>query len=267
MEQKPLNQEIDLLQLFAKVIRTLKRNWIVVILSPLIGAFLGVLLFIRTNKNIESPDQIKSKMMISTDLISERESIFLCDDLSASKHLPGITKEQQSKIITITCETARESTNKDRYASTITITATLSDSTLFPIIQKSVVDYFSQSEPVVRCMAERNELYLRLIEELERESKVVKTLNHPYTSFLDAMYPYRLFEKKVNYELYLKNEMSIHVVKGFGTFVKFKETSIAGHSIFFYAFTGLTLGIIALVFILFIRFFIQYYKHFELTHP
>jgi hypothetical protein len=264
MEQRPNHQEVDILKLMAKTFRLLKRNIILVIVCPGLGLLAGFLYTKLSTQPQLINNVAQSSVMISTDLLTESEANYLCSDLVSADSLPGISRQQKESIVGLSYEVKKEQL-RDRPQVFIKITATITHHYILPILQNSLLTYFSDSEPVIRQRKVKEKLYRTMINKLDEEiagleemqkkgkEKFLSISSNPFTQTAD------LYERKVNYENSLETS-AVYIVKGFG-----RETTVATTSNpkFTYVILGFLLGCTALGVILFVRFFSAYYKKFE----
>jgi hypothetical protein len=263
MEQRPLNQEIDLLKLLAKTYRIIKKNIVLVIVCPALGLLLGFLYVKFSSQPKLSNNVGQSSLMIATDLLSENEANFLCNYLISSDSLPGITTNQKESVVSLAYEVKKEQV-RDRVLVFIKLSATVTQQAILQTLQDGVVKYFTLSEPVTRQRSLKEKLYKSMIKKLDDEimgleemkakkEKMSTILVDPYSQSAD------LYERKLNYQNALASS-PIYVVKGFGPVVPIITTSSPK---LLYIMLGLVSGFIVLMIILFVRFFSAYYKQFE----
>src|SRR3954466_14259614 len=110
------NQEIDLLELLAKLYKAVLKNWITAIILPLAGAIAAISI------NSSSENSIQSSMLIATDLLTKEEFEFLFQELDKTDSFPGLTFEQMTRINNLNFSvvdekiSANQSTYKSIYA-------------------------------------------------------------------------------------------------------------------------------------------------------
>jgi hypothetical protein len=263
MEQRPTNQEIDLLKLLAKTFSVIKRNIVLVIVCPGLGLLLGFL-YVKFSTQPKLSNHVgQSSLMIATDLLSENEANFLCNYLVSADSLPGLTKNQKESVVNLAYEVKKEQV-RERILVFVKLTATVTQHAILGNLQDSVVKYFALSEPVVRQRSLKEKLYKSMIKKLDDElmgleemkakkEKMSTILIDPYSQSAD------LYERKLNYQNALASS-PIYVVKGFGPAAP--VTTASSPKILYIVF-GFVSGVIILVMILFIKFFSAYYKQFE----
>jgi hypothetical protein len=264
MEQRPANQEIDLLKLLAKTYNIIKKNIILVIVCPGLGLLLGFLYVQFSTQPKLSNNVSEASLMIATDLLAENEANFLCNYLTSSDSLPGFNKEQKESVVSLSYEVKKEQV-RDRILVFIKLSATVTQHSVLSALQNALVTYFSQSEPVIRQRSLKEKLYKSMITKLDEEiagleemkltkkEKVATILSNPYSQSAD------LYERKLNYQHALASS-HVYVVKGFGPAVPVKVSASPKLP---YIILGFLSGIVILIIILFLRFFRNYYKQFE----
>ena len=93
MTKKMNSDEIDLMELLARVYRAFKRNLLLVIILPVSGVIFTLSLAYN------SGDKFSSSMMITTDLLSANEARFIFDELEKADSVPGLSSEEKKKLL------------------------------------------------------------------------------------------------------------------------------------------------------------------------
>jgi hypothetical protein len=266
MEQRPSNQEIDLLKLLAKTYNIVKRNIILVIVCPGLGLLLGLLFVQFSNRAVPSSAPVaQASLMISSDLLSESEANFLCNYLVSSDSLPGLSKKQRESLTDLSYEVRKEQA-RDRLLVFIKISATIKDPQVLNPLQKGILTYFNDSEPVARQRYLKEKLYKAMIEKLDKEiaglEEIKKGINLKTPNIIFDAYSQsvNLYERRINYQNALESN-NVSIVKGFNFTLTTPETS--AKSKLPYLLLGFLSGIVLLAIILFLKFFSAYYKEFE----
>lgn len=263
MEQKTFNGEINLLELLAKFYLVLKNNKLLTILLPVLGLLTGV---VASNFTKEV---VKSSMMVETDLISEDESKFLMEQLNKADSIQGLSKEQERKIGGIEYEVKKGERIEDSVPVYIKISTVTGDKAILPVLQKALVNYLNQTEPIERNRTDREHFYHEMITRIDEElagltgvkkeinDKTKATFLEPADLFASSV---ELYDKRTKYEIALESIKSVHVVKNFGSLVKNAKWSKT-----LYALVGFVAGIFTLFAVLFLRFFHHYSAQIEKT--
>jgi hypothetical protein len=257
MEKRGTN-EIDLLELIAKSFNVLRENLILTILFPLVG--LGIALALSSRNKVT----IQSEMLIETKLLREQECEFLFKQVGKSGGIPGITPEVEPHLVSLGYEvTGSETSTPLEKTVYLKINATVSDKAVFPSLEKIIINFINESEPVVRNRKEKEKFYSSMISKIDAEIQAMETLqsrvaNAPVT-YLDPSELYeagvKIFKERMECESKLEDIKTIHVIKGFDTLTYNSQLSdsVVG-------FIGFVIGFMVLAIILFIKFFVQYYR-------
>jgi hypothetical protein len=266
MEQRPSNQEIDLLKLLAKTYSIVRKNIVLVIVCPALGLLLSLLYVQSSDKPpVSSSHVTQANFLISSDLLSENEANFLCNDLVSSDSFPGFSKEQKSGITNLTYEVKKEQA-RDRVLIFIKLSATVQNAQLSELLQKAIAIYFNESEPVSKHRFLKEKLYKAMIEKIDlemeglEEIKKGKNIKHPTISYDPYSQSVNLYERKINFQNALETN-AISVLKKFSNSQTSSETQRKSKSL--YLVLGFLGGIVIAVIILFLKFFSAYYRQFE----
>lgn len=262
MERTHSAQEINFLEMLARLYGMLKRNWLLAIILPTLGIVIGYGRYSLTK------NRLKSNMMISTRLITEDESNFLFDELGKGDSILGLTKDQVSQIKFSVKEGKKNDSELDKLNNAppvyFKITATIQDTSTLPVIQKAVINYLNNTAPIKRHREQRRKLYTLMVSKIDQElaalGEVEKEVNNQTkATFLDPSTLFGrsvdLYRERLNYELGLKDIESVQVVKGFG--------SPSRPSKIMHMLIGLLAGIVLLAMAIFVRYFRSYYDQFE----
>ena len=153
------NDEIDLLELFAKFVLLIKRNTIIIILAFFIGGILGFVHFQFSRKVYESKMILLSDILTSSyseritesldRLISENNIKILSERLKSSE-------EDARKIVKIQIESVKQNKAKDEKENEIFIvTVRVVDKSILPTLQENIVSYLRNNEFVKIRVAQR----------------------------------------------------------------------------------------------------------------
>jgi uncharacterized protein involved in exopolysaccharide biosynthesis len=263
--------EIDLLDLLAKTIIAIKKNLALIIVAFVVGTSIGFIFYQFVPKVYES------KMLISSDILTESYSKVLIDNLeklikednanSLAREL-GITPHQASQIAEIEIKSALERPGETPENSKIylTVQVRLKDNSLWPQIQNGIVDYFQYNE-FVKIRVEQRKKYLnQIIEKIDLElvdlgrlkNKIAEdgfaqsdkqslVLFDPTTVNSKIL---ELNKEKINLQNSLETVNSIQVIEGFTVFIKPAypqlSLSLVGGSMFGFLCVGLFIGIKAI---------------------
>lgn len=258
--------EIYLLDLLAGFFRALKRNRLLSIMLPTAGLVAGLVMAYL------APVTYNSKLIVQTSLLSENECRFLVGALNRAKPLPGLSADESQavnnfEVIVVKDPVQPEAKDelklieKNLY---MEITAHSSQPDVFLKLGESVVTFINSSPLVVRARDRRNRFYNEMIGRIEQEiggmDEIKQQINSKSQQSLvdpSALYSRTvdLYREKTQYEMRREQIKTVHLIQGFTAVAKNSNPTpvIAGAA-------GLVAGFLALCAVLFLRFFVGYYK-------
>lgn len=235
------SDEIDLSFLLARAIQVVKNNAIFVIAAFIIGNLIGVAYYQTT------PQTFESKMLISSDILTESYSKSLIDNLdklirennveSLSQKL-GLSKTQASMLGSVEIKSAIEKPEGTPEANRIylNVEAKSRDNSIWPQLQAGLVNYLQNNEYVKIRVAHRINYNKQIIdvinveladleklkegfmkEGFSKSSKGNVVLLDPTTINTKIL---ELSKEKVNLLNAMETINSIQVVEGFTVFSK-----------------------------------------------
>lgn len=254
MTKKMNSDEIDLMELLARVYRAFKRNLLLVIILPVSGVIFTLSLAYN------SGDKFSSSMMITTDLLSANEARFIFDELEKADSVPGLSSEEKKKLLGLNFDVDQgEQIDKTKQVY-LKITAIVTDPAIFPSLEKTVVRYINSVDPVVRNRQNQELYYKQMITKIDGEITAmdqVKQKTEAMASYVDPSELYaktvELFKMRTESEIKLKSISTVQVSKGFGSLIK-----DARMSKLVVAVAGLLLGFFIAALLLFVKFFNDY---------
>lgn len=254
MTKKIHSDEIDLMELLARVYRAIKRNLLLFTVLPVVGVIFTLSLAYN------SSDKFSSSMMITTDLLSENEAKFIFDELEKADSIPGLSGEEKKKLLGLSFEVAQSEQSDKSKRVYLKVTAIVTDPTIFPALEKTVVLYINSVDPVVQNRKDQELFYKQMIAKIDNEIAAmdqVKQKTDAMASYVDPSGLYaktvELFKIRTESEIKLQNIHTVHVAKGFGSLIK-----DARMSKLLVAIVGLMLGFVIATLLLFIKFFNDY---------
>jgi hypothetical protein len=270
MESKTSNQEVDLLEVLAKFYSYLRENILLTILFPLAGAIIGFSVFATT------ADKVESSMMVVTNLLTHPECDFLLSELEKADTLQGVSPEQRAGLVFISHEIipdpdfkgVKDPQNAPNVHIKITIQVLRHE--LLSVFEQSIITYLEASRPAIRKKYEFNKFYTEMIAGIDRELASLQQLKvqsdpkslansfHPSDLYVQTV---NLTEKRVSYELRLKNSNIFQLVQGFDALSRSTKLSVIA-----YILVGLGMGIAVLLPVLFMNYFWRYYKGYRQSH-
>lgn len=270
--EKSQSDEIDLLELAASFFASLKRNIWITVLFPLSGILLALIFSWQSN------DLLESSILVETSLLTEKECKFLFDQLDKAGVVPRLTAEQDRKVVSFKFEVSKNDgpiiNGKNAFLSNksvfLQVSVKVSDVSVFPALEKALVEFINESGFVTRHRSERQKFYSDMIKRIDQEIALMDEVKSQVNSSTQAtslnpsdLYAntIRLYEDKIEYEIKLKEIEVVHLVKGFDSLtVDAKMIKLVVASI------GFVIGFIILCIVLFLKFFVRYYRLYETTH-
>lgn len=254
MTKKIHSDEIDLMELLARVYRAIKRNLLLFTVLPVTGVIFTLSLAYN------SSDKFSSSMMITTDLLSENEAKFIFDELEKADSIPGLSSEEKRKMLGLNFEVEQGEQNDRSKRVYLKVTAIVKDPAVFPSLEKTVVRYINSVDPVVRSRKDQELFYKQMIAKIDNEIAAmdqIKQKTDAMASYVDPSELYaktvELFRIRTESEIKLQNINTVHVAKGFGSLIKDARLSKL-----LVAIVGLGLGFVIAILLMFIKFFNDY---------
>lgn len=270
MELKTSNQEVDFLEVLARFYHVIRKNMLLAIILPLGCAVTTILVFSSSEMKVES------SMMVVTNLLTRPECNFLLTELEKADSFMGVSPEQRAGLLVLSHEIVSESELKGTKEPIgpnvhVQINIQVTNHELLRVFENSIMTYLESSRPALRKKYEFHEYYTTMIAEIDRELASLKQLKgetdpkvlansfNPSDLYMAVV---NLSEKKVSYELHLKNNNVFQLVQGFDTLSRssrFSKTLAAA--------MGFCVGFGILMVILFIRHFSGYYRQYRQSLP
>lgn len=246
------SEEINLLELFARLFITIKKNILLVIGLPIVCAALLISYSLLSSSK-------RSVMLISTTLLTENECKYLFKELSKDSRLPTLSQADQQKVLglSMTVDSETESDNFNRKKQYITVTAEVTDTSALPMVEKAVVDWLNGTASAQRNRKQYEKYYTDMIKKIDAEiaglDDVKKAVNpQAQANYLNPSDLYAnsvlLFKDRTTYEILLEDTKSVNVARGFTTYTKSKMSPVIAGSI------GIVIGIILAFIGIFLKF-------------
>ncbi len=166
--------EIDLFELLAKAVIIIKNNIVFMVASFLLGSALGLAYYQF------SPNIFESKMLISSDILTESYSKSLIDNLDklikennvhALSEKLSLPPERASKIAGIEIKSAMEkpggTPEKERIY--LSVEAKTMDNSIWPQLQRGIIDYLQGNEFVKIRVEQKRKFNNKIIEKIDLE--------------------------------------------------------------------------------------------------
>ncbi|WP_333820777.1 hypothetical protein [Ohtaekwangia sp.] len=258
MTQKTSSDEIDLMELLAKGYRAIKQNLLLFTVLPIIGVIVALWL------GYNSSDKFSSSMMITTDLLSATEARFIFDELGKADSLPGLSREEAHKLLVLNFEVQQDNIESRDALRNIYVKATaiVTDPSIFPALEKTIVNYINTVGPVVKTRNSRELFYKEMIKKIDGEIASMdqikkQTDSRAMASYIDPSDMFsktvELFKERTDNEIRLHDIETVHITKGFGTLMKDAKLPkiLVGLA-------GFGVGMLLAIVLMFIKFFNDY---------
>jgi hypothetical protein len=168
------SDEIDLLELLAKIVITIRSNILSIIAAFVIGSALGLCYYQFVPKSYES------SMLISSGILTESYSKTLVADinklinernLSAISAKLGISKEEALTLGKLEIKSAIEKSDgiKEEEKNYLTIIGQSSDNSIWPSLQTGLINFFESNDFVKIRVDQRKKYYTQIIEKIDKE--------------------------------------------------------------------------------------------------
>jgi accessory gene regulator protein AgrB len=241
-QKQPLNSdEIDLLELLARIVISIKSNFKLIVGAFIIGSLLGLAYYQFVPKSYES------RMLISSEILTESYSKTIAEDLnklirernieSLSSKLK-ITPKEALALGKLEVKNAIEKADgrKEEEKNYLTISCQTSNNSIWPSLQNGLINFLENNDYVKIRVEQKKKYFTQVIEKIDKElvdlnelksriangqitqsSKDNLILFDPTTvntKILD------LNKEKINLQNQLEIVNSIQVVEGFTVFEK-----------------------------------------------
>ncbi|RAV99742.1 hypothetical protein [Pseudochryseolinea flava] len=263
MEKTSSQQEIDILEVLAKIIDAIRANLALAIILPLMCAIAGYLLAKK-----EAP-KVQSEMMITTNVLSEEQSVFLLEQYQAANPFPNISTEHQAKFVNLSHVVVRPYRSSDDRSVNLKLSLRLTDESAFPIFQQSILNFLENSEIAISQKRSIKNFETKMIEGIEKEltaidDALVEMRASGNTTRSNAIDPAALYVERINLlERKLRLEPSSPSQYLFSVVEGFKVKTLQNISLTGYTIGGLAAGFTLLIIVIFIRSFITFYKNYK----
>jgi uncharacterized protein involved in exopolysaccharide biosynthesis len=232
------SDEIDLIELLAKVTLGIKNNFRSLVLAFVIGSLLGLAFYQFVPKVYES------NMIIQSDILTESygERIAESMDLLIREQnfeilgsRMGISLEKAASINKIKIESVKTNTT-EKENNTFIITVRTTDNTLLPDLQNGLINYLRNNEFVKVRVRQRQDYYKAMIEKVGQEISSLDSLkkrlftgkpiysNSAEMMLVDPTTIYseiiKLSKEQIEYKNGLELVNSIQLVEGFTIYKK-----------------------------------------------
>ncbi len=172
--QSTNHDEIDLMELLARIVIGVKSNFRFLLIAFLMGSTLGVIYYQF------SPKSFESKMLISSDILTESYSKTMTGDLvklikeknvtSLSSKL-GLSESQAASLSDIEIKSAIEKSDniKEQEKTYLTIVCRSNDNTIWPALQNGLINFFETNNFVKIKVNQRTKYFTQIIEKIDKE--------------------------------------------------------------------------------------------------
>lgn len=235
MEQARNKDEVDLMEVFLKILSALRANFWLIVLSFLVGTALGLGYYYSSNKVYES------KMVVSSAILTSSFSEALVDKIN--RHRREQNSDAIKKLLNCDVETAKnivfleidKMSQVDDLKETdkFIITAQVLNQDVLPDLQQGLLYYLENNE-YVKIRVEQNKKYLQqMVSRLDAEIKDMEAFKQRLTngSFFETARGNVMFDpttvnskildltkERINLQHSLELSNSVQVIEGFTRF-------------------------------------------------
>jgi accessory gene regulator protein AgrB len=174
-QKQPLNSdEIDLLELLARIVISIKSNFKLIVAAFIIGSLLGLAYYQFVPKSYES------RMLISSQILTESYSKTIAEDLN--KLIKERNTESLASKLNLTPTEAlalgklevknaidKADGRKEEEKNYLTITCQTNDNTVWPNLQKGLISFFESNDYVSKRVEQRKKYFSEVIEKIDKE--------------------------------------------------------------------------------------------------
>jgi len=174
-QKQPLNSdEIDLLELLARIVISIKSNFKLIVAAFIIGSLLGLVYYQFVPKSYES------RMLISSKILTESYSKTIAEDLN--KLIKERNTESLASKLNLTPAEAlalgklevknaieKADSRKEEEKTYLTITCQTSNNSIWPGLQIGLINYFENNDYVKVRVEQRKKYFSEVIEKIDKE--------------------------------------------------------------------------------------------------
>ncbi len=235
------SDEIDLLELLAKIVITIKSNILSIIVAFVIGSILGLCYYQFVPRTYESSMLISSGILTesySKNLVSDINKLIKEKNLTKVSTRLGITQQEANMLGKLEIKSAIEKSDgiKEQEKSYLTIIGQSSDNSIWPSLQTGLINFFESNDYVKIRVDQNRKYYTQIIEKIDKElidlqelktnissgkmsqsSKDNLVLFDPTTVNTKIL---ELNKEKIGLQNALETVNSVQLVEGFTTFKK-----------------------------------------------
>jgi len=179
------NDEIDLLELLAKIIFLVKKNTKIIVLAFVIGTLLGLGYYQFV------PNVYESKMILLSDILTSSYSERITESLNRlisenntkilSERLK-MSEQDATQIVRIEIETVTQERSRDEKENEIFIaTVKVLDKDILPKLQESIIVYLRNNEFVKIRVEQRRKYALEIIKKIDEQLSALEQLKSRIT--------------------------------------------------------------------------------------
>lgn len=174
-QKQPLNSdEIDLLELLARIVISIKSNFKLIVGAFIIGSLLGLAYYQFVPKSYES------RMLISSEILTESYSKTIVEDLNKllkEKNLESLssklnlTETEALALGKLEVKNAIEKADgrKEEEKNYLTINCRTSDNSIWPSLQSGLINFFETNDYVKIRVEQRKKYFTQVIEKIDKE--------------------------------------------------------------------------------------------------
>jgi len=241
-QKQSLNSdEIDLLELLARIVISIKSNFKLFVGAFIIGSLLGLAYYQLVPKTFES------RMLISSEILTESYSKAIAEDLNKlinEKNIEtlssklNLTPTEALALGKLEVKNAIEKADgrKEEEKNYLTITCQTRDNSIWPAVQSGLINFFETNTYVKIRVEQRKKYYTQVIEKIDKELVDLNDLKSRITnsqvtqSNKDNLILFDpttvntkvldLNKEKINLQNSLETVNSVQLVEGFTVFEK-----------------------------------------------
>ncbi len=235
MDKAEKKDEVDLMEIFLKILNAIRTNFWLILLFFFIGTALGLAFYYSSNKVYES------KMVVSSGILTSSFSEALIEKLNrhrrelnskAIKELLNCSDETAKNLVKLEIEKVSQ-VDELKETDKFTITAEVLNQDILPDLQRGLVFYLENNE-YVRVRVDQNRKYLQqMVSKLDAEIKDMEEFKQKLTNgaFFETARGNVMFDpttvnskildltkERINLQHSLELSESVQVIEGFTKF-------------------------------------------------
>ncbi|MEQ1585848.1 MAG: hypothetical protein ABL895_08225 [Cyclobacteriaceae bacterium] len=241
-QKQPLNSdEIDLLELLARIVLSIKSNFKLILGAFLIGSLFGLAYYQFVPKTYESRILISSEILTESyckTIVADLNKLIREDNFVSLSSKLKIDMQEASTLSNIEVKNAIDKADgiKEQEKNYLTITCQTSNNSIWPNLQTGLINFFETNEYVKIRVEQRKKYYTQVIQKIDKElidlnelksrianSEINQSNKDNYILFDPTTVNTKILDlnkERINLQNALETVNSVQLVEGFTIFEK-----------------------------------------------